>query len=1392
MSETQTTQKTPKRRSWIWKLALGLAVAIAVVVVLARLLIGGAPGRSLVERVLADNSFAGQTIEMDGFDGDILSSARIGELRISDAEGVWLTARDVEFAWSPAALLGGALKISHIGAGTLHVARQPVIESSPEPKDDQDGGFLQQISLEELAFPDIEIDALAQQPDLRFSLFAGADLGGDGGRLAADLKSLDAAGEDRAEIDLSWTGALIAVGVADIHAPRDGVIQALAPIKARGDLDLDFEGRTDAGQWSATGRLSDDGAEVLRVSGEADNEQINAHIDIQAARTPILAPIAARLGDALQADINVDAGRPREADVRIDLRAQTLTATLEGPINLEARRPAGPISVAARSGDIGALSRVEGLSAALLSVDGEITQTRNAYRFTGDVAADKLAFADAFAADKLAARMDARYAEDKLAAEIDLNAAGPATSSDQTNALFGEALKLSTELSASLEDMSVRIDRLDARGAAVHLTAKGDVAAQGPFKLSGDLELSELARLYPDVDGAAAMAWRAARRKNGKLSLSAKGGADALAWADPELARIFGPSATLNADLRRAPSGAMEFSLDAGAGGLSLTGAGGLVDNALDARLQAALDGELTRSSAALKNAALSATARGSLDALAIEAEAELDAAQAGGVTIEDAKLGFDGLVSGASVTGAASLQARADGEPLTASTRIDTSDGISVSDLRAQWAELTLTGGASRAQDGVMRADMLLEGPLPVEGLAGDMRVKARATGEQFSLDGRISNFETAELVLPETRFTASGTPTAASFSAQTEGRHAPGWKDAPLDLKIEGVFTTNETARRLEMTLSGAYDSEPIRTRTPITATMDDAQTALEGALELLGGQAELFARRSGDNAIEATLEADGIDVMRAATLAGRQDVKGVAAASLRWRADETGADGRVQLRLNDLERAADGSPKVDMTLNANTSGEQWLADLDLSGEGGLSVTGEARAPLRVANGLPRLDPQTDIVSYDVSGAGQLGALWTLVGIETVELDGDFELTANDEATIATTRPTGRIRFENGEFEHAGVGLRLKDIALAARFDDQALSLESVSATGVDGGGVSGRGDLYFDPTRASSLTLDLDRLKAVERNGQELEISGRAEVEKAEKGATITGDLTATRALLDITSLSAGQQIQTVKVRFPDEEEEKIEDDAPAERAFPVLIDLRVSAPNQAYIQGAGLDVEMSADVRVKGRLSDIALIGRAQVVRGGFDLAGQRFDFSEGMLDFNGKARNALLNFRASRRSDGVTSTLQIVGTASKPELVLSSTPALPEDEILSRLLFGRAAAELSTLEAAQLAAAIASMTGNGGLNPLNEIRNIIGLDRLTLSADENGGTSVGAGKYLADDVYLEFRTSPGSVADVAVEWTPRDNIEIGTEFQQDGDARVTVQWKKDYGNGDEDE
>ena len=80
--------------------------------------------------------------------------------------------------------------------------------------------------------------------------------------------------------------------------------------------------------------------------------------------------------------------------------------------------------------------------------------------------------------------------------------------------------------------------------------------------------------------------------------------------------------------------------------------------------------------------------------------------------------------------------------------------------------------------------------------------------------------------------------------------------------------------------------------------------------------------------------------------------------------------------------------------------------------------------------------------------------------------------------------------------------------------------------------------------------------------------------------------------------------------------------------------------------------------------------------------------------------------------------------------------------MPSDEILAQLLFGQSTANLTAFQAASLAAALAQISGvGGGLNPLDRVRNALGLDQLSLAGSGTGPPSVQAGRYVAPGVYV---------------------------------------------------
>ena len=112
----------------------------------------------------------------------------------------------------------------------------------------------------------------------------------------------------------------------------------------------------------------------------------------------------------------------------------------------------------------------------------------------------------------------------------------------------------------------------------------------------------------------------------------------------------------------------------------------------------------------------------------------------------------------------------------------------------------------------------------------------------------------------------------------------------------------------------------------------------------------------------------------------------------------------------------------------------------------------------------------------------------------------------------------------------------------------------------------------------------------------------------------------------------------------------------------------------------------------------------------MVRGEYDFAGKRFEFDDnGVVTLSTQLDHIRLNLSARREDTTLTAVVQIQGTAAKPEITLTSTPELPSDEVLSQVLFGASAAQLSPIEAAQLASALAALAGGGGFDVIGNLR-----------------------------------------------------------------------------------
>ena len=129
---------------------------------------------------------------------------------------------------------------------------------------------------------------------------------------------------------------------------------------------------------------------------------------------------------------------------------------------------------------------------------------------------------------------------------------------------------------------------------------------------------------------------------------------------------------------------------------------------------------------------------------------------------------------------------------------------------------------------------------------------------------------------------------------------------------------------------------------------------------------------------------------------------------------------------------------------------------------------------------------------------------------------------------------------------------------------------------------------------------------------------------------------------------------------------------------------------------------------------------------------------------------------------------------------------TSEPPLPQDEVLSRLMFNRTASSITPLQAIQLAAAVNRLRG-GGPGVLDRLRTTLGVDTLDVDGGGDGtGTTVRAGRYLAarrlrrgrDRHRRPEQPGPGRGRD------PAEPVAAGGH-RRDANSGVGLKWQFDY-------
>ncbi len=420
----------------------------------------------------------------------------------------------------------------------------------------------------------------------------------------------------------------------------------------------------------------------------------------------------------------------------------------------------------------------------------------------------------------------------------------------------------------------------------------------------------------------------------------------------------------------------------------------------------------------------------------------------------------------------------------------------------------------------------------------------------------------------------------------------------------------------------------------------------------------------------------------------------------------------------------------------------------------------------------------------------AGPADALWRLLALESFDLTGPLSVAADVTGSVAAPSIRGSLAGNGLSLQSGLTGTSLTGVAARGSFAGSRLVLSSLSGQTAGGGTIAGSGTFDFSGLGERGPAIDL-RLAArnarlLARDDMGATVTGPLLVRSDGAGGVIAGRLTIDRASWQLGRGAAVEQLPNVRTR---EINRPADAAAPRAEAVPWRFLIDASGPGRVEVRGLGLDSEWSADIRLRGTALNPAIAGRADLVRGGYEFAGKRFELNRGRIMFDGSAPpDPRLDILAEDQQSGLTARIAITGTALRPQVAFSSTPALPEEELLARLLFGTSITNISAPEAVQLGAAIASLQSGGGLDPINRLRQAVGLDRLRIvSADAalGRGTGIAAGKYITRRIYAEVVTDGRGYNATQLEFRVTSWLSLLSAISTVGRESVNARISKDY-------
>jgi translocation and assembly module TamB len=1388
-------------------------------------------------------------IRLGRIEGALSSDVRISSITISDTDGVWLTINDAHLVWSRLALLRGRLDIDLLEAGSIEMTRQPgSAGGAPAPASREPFALPElpvEVRIARLAVPAVALAAPVLGEPATLSVDGSVNLaaGSLDTRLAIQ-RTDDRPGSLTLSAQYANEDRNLALDLV-LEEPANGVLANALGIPDRPALRFEVAGTGPIDSFGA--RIALDAAGQRLVAGDvtvsAGDDGTRVLTDLSGTLAPLFPPeYAAWVSGTSQLVLDLSRAADGTVDLsRADVTSGVASLTISGrlapdlfPTDLTVRG-----TLADPSGSPVPLPGAAG-TASVASTRFDLSFGGADERWSGRFDLVDLTTATLTAGSAtIEAGGSARDLRDPAKRSVTADLKGVVSGVAARDPALGSAL-------GDRFDVALRADWSAGRPVAVEIAEVKNANAAVHFAgaVSG---LTLDGRTWLNAADLAPFADLAGQPLSGALTFESRGtialstgafdlvfdatGAD-LGIGNPTVDPLLAGESRLGGGVRRSPEGLAFEELHVATPAIEARIDGRYDFSAADLLVTAALADVAALTDRASGGIALEGTVRGSGLSPALDVAITADRLDLDGHAFTDGRIGFTGTLDSqtSGIDGDLTLAGILDRVAVDGRTRIATlADGTRrLEGLSVRSGPNSLSGDLAVAATGLIDGrialnapDVAAVAPLFLADAAGavsaDITLESResrqagtviATAKGLRVGTAAIAEGTVDLTLGDLfgvpsadgRIRAAGVTAGGTTirSLAVDAAHAAAVTRATLDADlaagdIAAVVALRQAGGGFDvdvetLSLAGGRGLSASLAR-PVTVAVRNGSVAIPSASLKVGSGTVTVAGTAGDR-LDLSIDVASLPLAVADAVRPDLGVSGTLSGTVRLTgaASDPVADIRAKASAVSLAALRDvGVPVLDVEATGKLAG--GVLALDASGRGGgMTVDAGGRVPVGGAGAL----------DLAVRGRVPLALGDRFLRERGGRLTGTAALDLRIGGSLSAPRVSGTIATDDGGVTDPETTTRLSGVSARIVLDGDVARIERLAGTLGRDGRIAGSGTIGIAPGSdfPADLSITLERARLTDGKIVAATVDGALTVTgPLLAGPRLAGEIRIARAEVTVPeSLPGSVAFLDVGHRLPPPNVARTLErvraatqvvDTSSGRGGELVLDVTVSAPSKVFVRGRGIDAELGGEVRVTGPVSDVRPIGALQMIRGRVSIIGQRITFDRGTLALVGDL-DPVLDFTASTRANGITVTAQISGVASDPKIALTSVPELPQDEVLAQLLFGRSVSDLSPLQLASLAVAVAELAGaGGGPGLLDTLRKSTGLDDLEVVTDEKGNAAVQAGRYVSENVYLGVRAGANGETNVSVNLDLADGLKARAEVGPESGSTIGVFYETEY-------